>query len=192
MRTSIQREYSFVQIIKERWFLRKQTTPTMGNPVISSPLCRSAPLLATGRWLAVIAQDASNGCNGLKTQRESRLADDGTKTISGSVDLFSLLACPGGLCYTTPPATRNQLSQGGPTMSAVYYAPARVKHWDYSASQVAGLERIIEKLEAISEPLQTKRPLPSGLKSIKPTCGGFCRFSFQIMRTCALPIQRML
>lgn len=32
-------------------------------------------------------------------------------------------------------------------MSTVYYAPARVKHWDYSASQVAGLERIIEKLD---------------------------------------------
>jgi len=31
--------------------------------------------------------------------------------------------------------------------SKVYFAPARVKHWDYSASQVAGLERLIEKLE---------------------------------------------
>ncbi|HIQ04521.1 MAG TPA: DUF362 domain-containing protein [Anaerolineae bacterium] len=32
-------------------------------------------------------------------------------------------------------------------MSTVYFAPARVKHWDYSASQVAGLERLIEKLD---------------------------------------------
>ena len=32
-------------------------------------------------------------------------------------------------------------------MSKVYFAPARVKRWDYSASQVAGLERLIEKLD---------------------------------------------
>jgi len=32
-------------------------------------------------------------------------------------------------------------------MSTVYFAPARVKRWDYSASQVAGLERLIEKLD---------------------------------------------
>jgi uncharacterized Fe-S center protein len=32
-------------------------------------------------------------------------------------------------------------------MSMVYFAPARVKRWDYSASQVAGLERLIEKLD---------------------------------------------
>jgi uncharacterized Fe-S center protein len=31
--------------------------------------------------------------------------------------------------------------------SNVYFAPARVKRWDYSASQVAGLERLIEKLD---------------------------------------------
>ncbi len=29
----------------------------------------------------------------------------------------------------------------------VYFAPARAKRWDYSASQVAGLERLIEKLD---------------------------------------------
>ena len=29
-------------------------------------------------------------------------------------------------------------------MSQVYFAPARAKRWDYSASQVAGLERLIE------------------------------------------------
>ncbi len=28
----------------------------------------------------------------------------------------------------------------------VYFAPARAKHWDYSASQVAGLERLIEEM----------------------------------------------
>ena len=32
-------------------------------------------------------------------------------------------------------------------MSKVYFAPARAKRWDYSASQVAGLERLIEKLD---------------------------------------------
>jgi len=32
-------------------------------------------------------------------------------------------------------------------MSTVYFAPARARHWDYSASQVAGLERLIEKLD---------------------------------------------
>jgi uncharacterized Fe-S center protein len=32
-------------------------------------------------------------------------------------------------------------------MSNVYFAPARAKRWDYSASQVAGLERLIEKLD---------------------------------------------
>jgi uncharacterized Fe-S center protein len=32
-------------------------------------------------------------------------------------------------------------------MSKVYLAPARAKRWDYSASQVAGLERLIEKLD---------------------------------------------
>jgi len=31
--------------------------------------------------------------------------------------------------------------------SDVYFAPARVKRWDYSASQVAGLERLIEQLD---------------------------------------------
>ena len=31
--------------------------------------------------------------------------------------------------------------------SNVYFAPVRVKRWDYSASQVAGLERLIEKLD---------------------------------------------
>jgi uncharacterized Fe-S center protein len=31
--------------------------------------------------------------------------------------------------------------------SEVYFAPARAKRWDYSASQVAGLERLIEKLD---------------------------------------------
>ena len=31
--------------------------------------------------------------------------------------------------------------------SKVYFAPARVRRWDYSASQVAGLERLIEKLD---------------------------------------------
>jgi uncharacterized Fe-S center protein len=31
--------------------------------------------------------------------------------------------------------------------SKVYFAPARAKRWDYSASQVAGLERLIEKLD---------------------------------------------
>ncbi len=30
--------------------------------------------------------------------------------------------------------------------SKVYFAPARAKRWDYSASQVAGLERLIEKM----------------------------------------------
>ncbi|MBL7065085.1 MAG: DUF362 domain-containing protein [Anaerolineae bacterium] len=29
----------------------------------------------------------------------------------------------------------------------VYFAPARAKRWDYSASQVAGLERLVEKLD---------------------------------------------
>ena len=32
-------------------------------------------------------------------------------------------------------------------MSTVYFSPARVKRWDYSASQVAGLERLIEELD---------------------------------------------
>ncbi|MCR4407883.1 MAG: DUF362 domain-containing protein [Anaerolineae bacterium] len=32
-------------------------------------------------------------------------------------------------------------------MSKVYFAPARARHWDYSASQVAGLERLIEKMD---------------------------------------------
>jgi uncharacterized Fe-S center protein len=31
--------------------------------------------------------------------------------------------------------------------NSVYFAPARAKRWDYSASQVAGLERLIEKLD---------------------------------------------
>ncbi|MDY7076240.1 MAG: DUF362 domain-containing protein [Chloroflexota bacterium] len=31
--------------------------------------------------------------------------------------------------------------------SLVYFAPARAKSWDYSASQVAGLERLIEKMD---------------------------------------------
>ena len=31
--------------------------------------------------------------------------------------------------------------------SKVYFAPARAQRWDYSASQVAGLERLIEKLD---------------------------------------------
>ena len=31
-------------------------------------------------------------------------------------------------------------------MSKVYFAPARAKRWDYSASQVAGLERLIERV----------------------------------------------
>ena len=31
--------------------------------------------------------------------------------------------------------------------SKVYFAPARARRWDYSASQVAGLERLIEKLD---------------------------------------------
>jgi len=31
--------------------------------------------------------------------------------------------------------------------SEVYFAPARARRWDYSASQVAGLERLIEKLD---------------------------------------------
>jgi hypothetical protein len=31
--------------------------------------------------------------------------------------------------------------------SKVYFAPARATRWDYSASQVAGLERLIEKLD---------------------------------------------
>jgi uncharacterized Fe-S center protein len=31
--------------------------------------------------------------------------------------------------------------------NTVYFAPARAKRWDYSASQVAGLERLIEKLD---------------------------------------------
>lgn len=38
--------------------------------------------------------------------------------------------------------------------SQVYFASARARHWDYSASQVAGLERLIEKMgfdEAIEE-----------------------------------------
>jgi uncharacterized Fe-S center protein len=34
--------------------------------------------------------------------------------------------------------------------SKVYFAPARAKRWDYSASQVAGLERLIEKLDFAS------------------------------------------
>lgn len=32
-------------------------------------------------------------------------------------------------------------------MSTVYFSPARVKRWDYSASLAAGLERLIEKLD---------------------------------------------
>jgi uncharacterized Fe-S center protein len=31
--------------------------------------------------------------------------------------------------------------------NTVYFAPARAKRWDYSASQVAGLERLIERLD---------------------------------------------
>jgi len=31
--------------------------------------------------------------------------------------------------------------------NTVYFAPARAKRWDYSASQVAGLERLVEKLD---------------------------------------------
>ena len=31
--------------------------------------------------------------------------------------------------------------------SEVYFAPARARRWDYSASQVAGLERLIEKMD---------------------------------------------
>ena len=31
--------------------------------------------------------------------------------------------------------------------SSVYFAPARARRWDYSASQVAGLERLIDKLD---------------------------------------------
>jgi uncharacterized Fe-S center protein len=32
-------------------------------------------------------------------------------------------------------------------MSTVYFSPARVKRWAYSASQIAGLDRLIEKLD---------------------------------------------
>ena len=32
-------------------------------------------------------------------------------------------------------------------MGKVYFAPARARHWDYNASQVAGLERLIEKMD---------------------------------------------
>ena len=32
-------------------------------------------------------------------------------------------------------------------MSTVYHAPARASRWDYSASQIAGLERLIESLD---------------------------------------------
>jgi hypothetical protein len=40
------------------------------------------------------------------------------------------------------------LSKGGGGMtSKVYFAPARATRWDYSASQAAGLERLIEKME---------------------------------------------